>query len=460
MDRMDTPAHDFSGKPTDTVALILAGGRGERLGALTADCAKPALPFGGAYRVIDFSLSNCVNSGIRQVGVLTQYRASSIASHVGRGWAPGRAARGGSSCSRVEVWDAGSFGTGGRYLGTADAVYRNLDNLRRRGARFALVLAGDHVYRMDYRPMIAAHRERRAEVTVACIDVPLADASRYGVMGTNTEFRIMSFVEKPAHPVPMAQNRERALASMGIYLFDLDVLEAVLEEDAARPDSTHDFGCDVIPRLVGSRRLFAHRFCDSGDRPLFWRDVGTPDAYYEANMATLDPVGGFEPSIADWPLHTSVGVQHPVRFRSVEPTAPPRGRRPDIDVADRMRDGIAIRSNLGPGCLIEGALVQRSVLAECVSIYREAFVSDSVMLPGASVGEGCRIHRAIVAAGCAIPPGSRIGVTGEDDSFACEVTPGGVRIVTRAEMAGAGRRRRPHLPHPAEPHPVYVSKAG
>jgi len=412
-------------------ALVLAGGRGERLGDLTSDCAKPALPFGSSYRVIDFSLSNCLNSGIHRIGVATQYQARSVASHIRRGWNQQRRTR---HC--IELWDAARVAAGGRYSGTADAVYRNLDNLRASAPRLVLVLAGDHIYQMDYRPMIEAHLACGASATVACIEAPLAEASRYGVLGTDARFRIASFEEKPAEPVPMPGRPDQALVSMGIYLFDFDVLVDVLEQDAECPASSHDFGKDVVPRMISTHHVHAHRFHDRSGVACFWRDVGTPDAYHETSMALLDAQCALDPTNPDWPILSGTTNPHPVRF------LPGRSVRPDAGHG-LVLEGTATRSSLGPGCTIAGGIVLHSVLAEGVYVGSGARIQNSVLLPGAEIGDGASVRNTIVAAGCRVPPGARLGLAGTEDSMRCLITPGGIRVVTQADV---DRHERAHAP--------------
>ncbi|MBX3706652.1 MAG: NTP transferase domain-containing protein [Pseudomonadales bacterium] len=412
--------------PHGVVALVLAGGRGERLGALTTACAKPALTFGSSYRVIDFSLSNCLNSGIHRIGVVTQYQARTVASHVRRAWNQQRRTR---HC--IELWDAARQAPDGRYHGTADAVYRNLDNLRTHAPRLLLVLAGDHIYQMDYRPMIAAHLASGASATVACIEAPLEEASRYGVLGTTPDFRIDSFAEKPAQPTPMPGHTDRALVSMGIYLFDFAMLARVLADDAAAPTSSHDFGNDVIPRIIRSQHVHAYRFHDRDGRACFWRDVGTPDAYHETSMALLDGTPGLDPSDLEWPILSGTANPHPVRF-----LAGSGARVQPLDPAARVvpLEGTAVRSSLGPGCTIAGGIVVHSVLGEGVRVGSGALLQDTVVLPDAVIGDGTTLRNTIVAAGCQVPAGTRIGVPATEDTIPCLVTPGGVRVLTQADV--------------------------
>jgi len=419
---------------TDVVAIILAGGRGERLGALTAECAKPAVPFGSAYRVIDFSLSNCVNSGIHRIGVATQYQARSVASHIRSAWNLPRRTR-----HFVDLWDAARFAPGGSYTGTADAVFRNLDNLRAQHPRLVLVLAGDHIYQMDYRPMIEAHLTSGAAATVACIEAPLAEASRYGVLGTDASFRIDSFAEKPAKPVPTPHRKDRALVSMGIYLFDFDIIARELMVDALTEGSSHDFGHDVIPRLIRGHHVHAYSFHDAAGEPCFWRDVGTPDTYHATNMALLDADSGINPESSAWPIHSGSRNPHPVRFQSQAARRRNHEEEEPAAASHVVLEGVAIRSSLGAGCLVSGGIVTHSVLAEGVTVGSGALVQDCVVLPDAEIGERCSIRNAIVASGCRIPPDTRIGIEGVEDTVPCERTPNGIRIVTQAAIEEARR---------------------
>jgi glucose-1-phosphate adenylyltransferase len=438
MDRYEAAQPVDPADLSEVLAVVLAGGRGERLGPLTTDCAKPAVPFGGGYRVIDFTLSNCANSGIDEIALLTQYRSTTIAEHVARAWSGAS-----GSGARVRLWDAARIADEGGYRGTADAVYRNLAGIEREQPRLVLILSGDHVYRMDYRRMVADHLRSGAEVTVGCIEAPLVDASRYGVLGTDPCTRIDSFAEKPANPVPTPHRPDRALVSMGIYLFDARVLADELRADAALSDSRHDFGADVIPRIIHTRRVHAHRFEQPNGLPCFWRDIGTLDSYHEASLALLDSDIGFEPADPRWPVHGCAVSHHPARFR--QPNG--AGGRDRTHRGRRSTEGLVVRANVGAGCLIDGGMVVRSILSEAVTVRTGAVVSDSVLLPGAVVGEEARLHRTIVTAGCSVPAGVRMGVAETDDTIPCLRTPGGVRVLTQADvdrwLAGVRRRRAP-----------------
>jgi glucose-1-phosphate adenylyltransferase len=361
----------------DTTAVVLAGGRGTRLGPLTRRECKPALPFGGCYRTIDFSLSNCVNSGIDRIGVPTQYRDASLVRHLEQAWLAGARA----SRVRVDAWRAAALEDGAGYRGTADAVRRNWPTIDRLGRELVLILAGDHVYRMDYRPMLARHLASGADVTVGCVDVPIAEASQFGVMAVDDDHWVRRFAEKPTRPESMPGCPGRALGSMGIYVFGREFLGKLLAADAAAPASTHDFGHDVIPALVGRARVMAYPFTEqaavgSG----YWRDVGTVAAYWRAHMELLDGVAGMDLFDPDWPVL-------PVR-------APARAAR-----APSRRDG----SLLAHDSDAADAYVKRSVVYGGARIEAGSEVINSVVLPGAVVDANCRLAGVIVAAGARVP---------------------------------------------------------
>ncbi|MCX7960078.1 MAG: glucose-1-phosphate adenylyltransferase [Burkholderiales bacterium] len=403
-----------------TMAIVLAGGRGSRLGALTDWRAKPAVPFGGKFRIIDFTLSNCVNSGIRRIGVATQYKAQSLIRHLQRGWSflDGRFGE------FIELLPAQQRAAARWYLGTADAVYQNLDVLRQHAPRYVLVLAGDHVYKMDYSLMLAEHVARRAELTVACVEVPLEHARSLGVMTVDEVGRITAFHEKPADPTPMPGRRDVALASMGVYAFDAEFLYAQLARDAADADSTHDFGRDLIPWAVAhGHRAYAHRFADScvnmvEGRP-YWRDVGTIDGYWEANMDLVQVTPALNLYDADWPIWTYQEQLPPAKFV--------------FDDADRR--GCAIDSMVSGGDIVSGATIRRSLLFSRVRVHSYALVEDSVILPNVEIGRHCVVRRAILDKHCRLPPGTRIGVDREEDRKRFHVTERGIALVT-PEMLG------------------------
>lgn len=400
----------------DTLALVLAGGKGTRLGALTQRRVKPAVPFGGRFRLIDFPLSNCVNSGIRRIGVLTQYKAHSLITHIRQGWSSFRADFG----EFVELLPAQQRTGESWYSGTADAVHQNADIIRAHDSRFVLVLGGDHVYKMDYGALLGMHVQRGADVTVACVPVPREQACAFGVMQVDADGRVTDFVEKPREPPPMPGNPDLALASMGIYVFDSDYLLARLDEDAARSESHHDFGRDLIPRAVAHDTVYAYAFRDAArDGPAYWRDVGDLDAYWSANLELLD----IEPELnlydRQWPIWTWQEQTPPAKFV--------------LDDGDRC--GRAVSSMVAGGCIISGALVRHSLLFSSVIVDEGSTVEDSVVLPEARIGRDCKVRRAILDSGVHLPAGTTIGVDADQDSARFEVSAGGVVLVT-ADMLG------------------------
>jgi len=402
----------------DTLALILAGGRGSRLKHLTLWRAKPAVPFGGKFRIIDFPLSNCLNSGIRSIAVLTQYKAHSLIRHIQQGWSFLRAELG----EFVELVPAQQRVKASWYAGTADAVYQNLDIIRAHGARHVLVLAGDHVYKMDYGPMLAFHAEHGAQLTIGVIEVPLEQARSFGVLQVDADWRVSAFEEKPQRPTPLAGRPDRALASMGIYVFDADFLERCLVEDASLPGSSHDFGKDIIPRAIDAHRVVAYPFRDAEGRQAYWRDVGTVDAFWEANLELVGVAPPLDLYDREWPIWTYQPQLPPAKFVLDE-----EGRR-----------GMAVDSMVAGGCIVSGALVRRSLLFSGVRVREGAVVEDSVILPEVEVGPGCRIRRAVVDKGCRVPAGTVIGEDPEEDGRRYYLSEGGVVLVI-PEMFGQRR---------------------
>lgn len=407
-----------------TFAMVLAGGRGSRLKQLTDGRAKPAVPFAGKLRIIDFALSNCVNSDIRRICVLTQYKAQSLIRHIERGWGFLDA----GLREYVDVVPAQQQVGEGWYCGTADAVYQNLNLLRDAEPEHVLILAGDHVYKMDYARMLADHVASDADVTVACTDVPLQDASSFGVVTVDDEARIRAFDEKPAHPAAMPGHPDRALASMGIYVFNAAFLCEQLESDAADSASSHDFGRDLIPRLVGSHRVCAHRFVDScvnmvGNRP-YWRDVGTLDAYWDANTDLTHVTPELNLYDDDWPI------------RSLQAQLPPA----KFVFDDDGRRSVVVDSLVSGGCIVSGATVRRSILFAKVRVAEHSLVEDSVVLGDVVIGRGVTLKRAIVDEGCVIPDGLKVGVDREEDRAHFHVTERGVTLIT-PEMLGQQVRR-------------------
>ncbi|UCG73241.1 MAG: glucose-1-phosphate adenylyltransferase [Chromatiales bacterium] len=410
---------------TSTMAVIMAGGRGERLKHLTANRAKPATPFGGKYRIIDFTLSNCVNSGIRQILVLTQYKAHSLIQHVQRGWGYLR----GEFGEFVDIVPAQQQKGAWWYQGTADAVYQNLDIVAETQPEHILVLAGDHVYKMDYGPMIAFHVENRADITVGVIQVPVKEASAFGVMTVNDEKRIVEFNEKPEHPQPMPGSTDVALASMGIYVFDREFLKRRLEVDAEDSNSAHDFGKNVIPNSIDDFRVFAYPFEDVETRAQdYWRDVGTVDAFYDANLELVHVSPELNLYDEDWPIWT---------YHEQVPSA-------KFVLDDNGRRGMGINSLVSGGCIVSGATVRESLLFVNVKIDERSDVHRSVLLPNVKIGKDCNIHRAIIDEGCVVPDGTTIGTDAQADSHRFHVTENGVVLVTR-DMLEQAEQSAPRL---------------
>lgn len=369
------------GLATDTLAVVLAGGKGTRLGSLTRHVCKPALPFGAAYRNIDFTLSNCVNSGIRRIGIATQHKPESLLEHVDEVWSGVATGPG----QFVDAWPADVHAPADGYRGTADAVYCNLDSIRRHEPALVLVLAGDHVYKMDYRPMLEYHRRCGADVTVGCVEVEPHEASQFGILSVDRHWRIDRFVEKPKRIDELPEN-DRVLASMGIYVFDTPFLSRVLRRDAYSSASRHDFGGDILPQLLDEARVHAYAFAGDG-RAGYWRDVGTPGAYWRAHMELLDDSAGLRLDDPRWPLPASLA----------KPTLTARYAGPGTE---RTSD----RSLIADGCEIAGA-VRRSVVFSNVQVSSGAVIEHSVVLPGAAVGRNCRLSGVIVDSHCRIPDG-------------------------------------------------------
>jgi len=406
----------------NTVALVLAGGRGTRLKQLTDWRAKPAVAFGGKFRIVDFTLSNCINSGIRRVNVCTQYKAHSLIRHLQRGWS----FLDGRFDEYVELMPAQQRTTGDWYQGTADAVFQNLDILKRQAPELVLVLAGDHVYKMDYRRMIEEHLARNAKVTVACIEAPVEDASQLGVMRTDWRGRITAFQEKPkANPFTVPGHPEKVLASMGIYIFDAKFLFQQLNEDALKKDSCHDFGKDIIPNLVASSaEIYAHDFFGScvnmTNGVPYWRDVGTLDAYFEANIDLTSVVPQLNLYDKDWPIWTYQEQNPPAKFV--------------FDEADRR--GAAIDSIVSGGCIVSGSTVKRSLLFTNVRVLDHCRIEDSVILPGCEIGPSAIVKNAILDKRCRIPDGMQIGIDRDADAQRFHVTEKG-RVLVVPEMLEA-----------------------
>jgi glucose-1-phosphate adenylyltransferase len=396
------------------LTMILAGGRGERLHPLTADRAKPAVPFGGKYRIIDFTLSNCVNSGLRNMVVLIQYKSHSLDRHIRRGWNVFNPEFGEYIISlppqqRIsQDW----------YRGTADAVYQNWFIVEDKQPEYLLILAGDHIYKMNYREMYSFLQQKQADVVVGAIEYPLEQASNFGVMTVNSDAQIIHFDEKPAQPTPMPNDPSRALCSMGIYLFRTSCLRDHLLADAER-DTAHDFGRDIIPGMIGSRRVFAYNFRDENRKAVkYWRDVGTLDAYWEANMdlVSVDPL--FNLYDQDWPIRTYQGQFPPAKFVFAEE-------------AQGGRMGVALDSIVCGGCIISGGRVQNSVLSPDVRVNDFAEVFQSILMENVEIGDRCRIRRAIIDKDVTIPPKTEIGYDQEADRKRFTVTESGLVVISK-----------------------------
>ena len=396
----------------DTVAMILAGGRGSRLYELTDWRAKPGVYFGGKLRIIDFPLSNCINSGIRRIGVATQYKAHSLIRHLVHGWTGFRSDR-----EFVEILPASQRTGDDWYLGTADAVFQNLDIIRTHHPRFVLVLSGDHVYKMDYGTFLAFHAEKEADMTVCCIEVPLEEAAgQFGVMTVDENGRVIEFNEKPEHPDSIPGKEGYCLASMGNYIFNTEFLYEQVIRDADTPDSDHDFGKNVIPSIIDKYQVFAYPFRDpKTGKQAYWRDVGTLDAYWEANMELVSVVPQLDLYDRDWPILTEQIQAPPAKFV--------------FDHADRR--GEAIDSMVSAGCIISGASIKRSLIFSNCKIHSYTRIVDSLILPECEVLDGCTIIGAILDRGCVIPEGTEIGVNHDEDrARGFRVTKGGRTLVT------------------------------
>jgi glucose-1-phosphate adenylyltransferase len=371
-----------------TLALVLAGGNGTRLGELTRWHCKPAIPFAGRFRNIDFTLSNCVNSGVRRIAVLTQYKAQSLINHLAQGW---------SFLARplgefVEVWPAQQRLHGSWYAGTADAVYQNLDLILAHRSRYTLVLAGDHIYKLDYRGLIARHASSGADITIACVPVPVEQAGAFGVLSVDEDCCVLSFLEKPQPASLAVTGQHTVLASMGVYVFDTDYLVERLQRDAEADESAHDFGRDILPAAVREGQVTAYPFVNSSGQPGYWRDVGTIDGYWQAHMDLLSaepPIQLYDPA---WPILTQPEQLPPAKL-----------------LYDSGRHGFVANSLLSGGVLVRGATVTNSVLAGNVSVAEGSLVDEAVVLPNARIGSNCRLRRVIVDAGLEIPDGTCVG---------------------------------------------------
>jgi glucose-1-phosphate adenylyltransferase len=404
-----------------TLALVLAGGRGARLKQLTDHRAKPAVYFGGKFRIVDFALSNCVNSGIRRIGVVTQYESHSLLRHLQRGWSFLRA----ELNEMVDLMPAQQrIGEEHWYRGTADAVHQNLDIVRDAAPEYIVILAGDHVYKMDYSIMLRDHVEQGAGCTVGCIEVPRKEACAFGVMAIDASRRITAFAEKPADPAPMPGREDVSLVSMGIYMFDAEYLYRLLDDDLADPASSHDFGRDVIPRAVAEGDAVAHPFAMScianpNGAPPYWRDVGTIDAFWSANLdlASIDP----ELDIYDtrWPIWTYQRQLPPAKFVQ-------EGNGPQ---------GMIVNTIVSGGCIVSASQVADSVFFSSVRVQPGCIIGRAVVLPDVTIGRGCQLRKVVIDRGCRLPEGLVVGEDAALDARRFERTEGGVVLITANMLA-------------------------
>ncbi len=399
----------------DTLTIILAGGEGRRLHPLTLHRAKPAVPFGGKYRIIDFALTNCLYSGLRRILVLTQYKSHSLQKHLRDGWSVFNPELG----EYVTPVPAQMRASTGWYAGTADAIHQNFFLVERSGCRQVLILSGDHIYRMDYAAMIARHQASGADVTIACMEVTLEEARAFGVVQVDGQERITGFHEKPEQPLPLPDAPRHALVSMGIYLFSRSLLEEALRADHGDPASSHDFGKDLLPALIRSHRVHAYRFGGSAGRVTpdrYWRDVGTIDAYFQANMDLLRTDPPLDLYQDDWPI------------RTYQPQTPPARTVPGPESGN---EGVFINSIVAGGSVIAGGHVHHSILFPRVRVDDEALVENAILMEGVRVGARSHLVNCIVEKGVVVPPDTRIGLDPEEDRQRFPVSEGGVVAIPR-----------------------------
>jgi len=396
------------------LTMVMAGGVGERLHPLTRERAKPAVPFGGMYRIVDFTLSNCINSGCRRIQVLVQYKSHSLTRHIRTAWDIVHRELG----EFIDVVPPQMRVSDNWYLGTADAIYQNLFLLEDDQPKQVLILSGDHIYKMNYQKMVLAHREHEADLTIAAIPVSIQEAHQFGVLQVDLSGRIVGFQEKPADPIPLPDDPQTCLASMGVYSFDKQVLRNAVLEDAECPNSSHDFGKDIIPKLVDSHRVYAYIFQDENKKEAFyWRDVGTIEAYWEANIDLVEVDPQFNLYDQEWPMRTNLPMLPPAKFVFASPGE---------------RFGVAVDSIVSPGCIISGGMVNRSVLAPAARVNSYAYVDESIVFAGASVGRYCQIRRAIIEKNVQLPEHTVIGHNLEEDARHFRVTPKGIVVVESA----------------------------
>lgn len=396
----------------DTLTIVLAGGMGSRLAPLTDDRAKPAVPFGGKYRIIDFTLTNCLHSGLRKILVLTQYKSHSLHKHLRDGWSIFNPELG----EYITVVPPQMRRGGAWYEGTADAIHHNQWLLDRSESKYVVVLSGDHIYKMDYAAMLEEHKAKGATLTIACMDVPRSEASAFGVMGIDHDYRITTFVEKPVDPPSIPGDPDKSLASMGIYIFNIEVLQQALSEDALTEGSSHDFGKDIIPKLIQTRNVFAYNFCGDKGRvakDCYWRDVGTIDSFYEANMDLLEPLPPMNLYQKDWAI------------RTYEPQYPP-ARTVSSATGN---EGIFINSIIANGVVNSGGSVQHSVISSNVVIKDSATVMDCIIFDDVEVGEGCQLVNCIIDKHVRIPANTQIGLDAKEDAKRFHISEKGVVVI-------------------------------
>jgi glucose-1-phosphate adenylyltransferase len=406
------------------LGLILAGGKGVRLEPLTRDRAKPAVPFGGVYRIIDFTLSNCINSGLRQILVLTQYKAASLDRHINLGWR--------FLCREldefIDILPPQQRIDEHWYQGTADAVYQNIYNIEQYNPDYILILSGDHIYKMDYAELIREHMHAEADVTIGCIPVPIPEGDQFGIMHIDSQHRVLDFKEKPKNPDPMPDDPTRCLASMGIYVFNANFLFEQLCRDATQPDSHHDFGKNIIPSLLGTHSVRAFPFRDKNTgHSRYWRDVGTLDAYYEANMDLIAVHPELNLYDQSWPIRTYQQQSPPPKFVFADATAAV------------PRVGQALDSMVGSGSILSGGHVQRSILSPNVRVNSWATVEDSILFDSVDIGRRARVRRAIIDKGVRVPEGMEIGFDLEQDrARGFTVTESGIVVIAKTDGFDVG----------------------
>lgn len=396
----------------DCLVIVLAGGHGERLYPLTKDRTKPAVPFGGTYRIIDFTLSNCVNSGFRQIFILTQYKSYSLDTHIRQGWFFLRRRELGEFIETIppqlrssEKW----------YQGTADAIFQNIYLLNEERPRRVLILSGDHIYRMDYGEMLDFHETKKADLTLACLEVPISDAERFGTVKIDQDARVIGFKEKSPSPFTHPSKHDRVLASMGVYIFETEALVRAVIKDA-KVDSQHDFGKNIIPSLLLTSKVYGYNFVDARGLPRYWRDIGTIDSYWEANMDLLAESPPFDLWDASWPIFTVNRLEPPAIVKQSDRKGGNAG------VVDSIISG---------GCRIRGGKVKRSIVSPGVVIEEGTRITDSIIMSGVVIGKGARIKKTVIDKGVLIPDGLTIGVSREEDRKRFKISPGGIAVVPK-----------------------------